>query len=63
MALIYGIMCWHEIAKHRLVYSRKYANEMVTVYINKSNSNQEFEHDGLKFVLFPYTYKIFKDNS
>ena len=63
MALIYGIMCWHEIAKHRLVYSRKYANEVVTVYLNKSNFNQEFEHDGLKFVLFPYTYKIFKDNS
>ena len=63
MALIYGTMSWHEIAEHSLVYSREYANEVVTVYLNKSNSNQEFEHDGLKFVLFPYTYKIFKDNS
>mgnify|MGYP002815974175 FL=1 len=63
MALLYGTMSWHEITEHRLVYSREYGNEVVTVYLNKSKSNQEFEHDGLKFVLFPYTYKIFKDNS
>ena len=63
MALLYGTMYWDEISENRLVYSRKYANEVVTVYLNKSKYNQEFKKDGLKFILQPYTYKILKDNS
>ncbi len=63
MALIYGTMSWDEISENRLVYSRKYANEVVTIYLNKSKYNQEFKNDGLKFILQPYTYKILKDNS
>ena len=59
LPLIYGNLEWIEISDHRLVYSRSYGDEKVTIFINKDDVKQEFNHNGLTFVLNPYTYKIY----
>ena len=61
LSLIYGDLEWTEVSDHRLVYSRSYGGEKVTIYINKDAELQEFNHNGLTFGLNPYTYKLFKN--
>ena len=61
LPLIYGNLEWKEISDHRLAYSRSYGNEKVTIYINKDSEEQEFTHNGLTFVLNPYTYKLYNN--
>ena len=61
LALIYGDLEWTEVSDHRLVYSRSYGGEKVTIYINKDAEQQEFNHNDLTFILNPYTYKLFKN--
>ena len=61
LSLIYGDLEWTEVSDHRLVYSRSYGGEKVTIYINKDAELQEFNHNGLTFELNPYTYKLFKN--
>ena len=51
-----------EASDHRLVYSRSYGGEKVTIYINKDAELQEFNHNGLTFGLNPYTYNYLKIN-
>ena len=61
LPLIYGDLEWIEISDHRLVYSRSYGDEKVTIFINKDDVKQEFNNNGLTFVLNPYTYKIYNN--
>ncbi len=60
LPLIYGNLEWTEVSDNRLVYSRYYGDEKVTICINKDSVDQEFSQNGLTFVLNPYTYKLFK---